>query len=318
MDAHDAKPPDAGNAAVVADRVERELHIRLDRTVFAGAHRCHRWVGTDDQYVVLVARGEAAQRALERERVVLDRLDRFGGCHVPQVLAWAPDLQVRSKMRGLTGVDAERQVFIEPLERVTGRRYHSELPISPAGARLAGDLGRALGRMHKAFDAREAFDIGVPRFQFAPAEYRSAVAAHVSPDLLARFDVIASRAADHEHRAVLCHGDVNHHNVASERGTGALVGIFDFEDMVVCEPALDFKFFPSNGLVFTTIAIGSYARETGIELSLERVRDLHVLSAAENLAYALEHAEHGLERCRGWLEEALRAFTMPSRVCRGI
>ena len=89
---------------------------------------------------------------------------------------------------------------------------------------------------------------------------------------------------------VIALGDIQMHNMAVDRGTGALLGVFDFDGAAVADRLEDFKYLPSFGVAFTRVTLEAYsAAAGGPPLGLDGVGRFHVLSAL--VAQAVKPAE---------------------------
>jgi aminoglycoside phosphotransferase (APT) family kinase protein len=70
---------------------------------------------------------------------------------------------------------------------------------------------------------------------------------------------------------VLAHRDIQAHNLAVAPGSGALLGIFGFDDAGVAHRLEDFKYLPSFGPAFTAVAVDAYGGAGGSAPSVEEV-----------------------------------------------
>jgi aminoglycoside phosphotransferase (APT) family kinase protein len=106
---------------------------------------------------------------------------------------------------------------------------------------------------------------------------------------------------------VLGHRDVHAHNLAVDPSSGALVGLFDFEDTAVAHRAEDFKYLPSFGPTFTEVAVDAYARTGEHPPSIEQVGRFHVLAALEHFLFFAEDSPRWTQIV-AWSRRASAAF----------
>jgi aminoglycoside phosphotransferase (APT) family kinase protein len=240
--------------------------------------------------IAFVAEDSDAWSRLVREAALLERLASTVSFTVPEVIAIdaSRGVQVRRKVAGLCGIGVERLVFGTPDELRVAARYRVDCPISSEGWRLAADLGRALAELHGAVPVDTARALGFPETSYVTAleSIRERLAANRDlDDLRDAIPPLVRWFTALEPVPVLAHRDVHAHNIAVDSGSGALLGIFDFEDAAVGHRADDFKFFPSFGMTFTVIAIEAYARAGGMPLTLEDVVRFHALAALEHFLH---------------------------------
>jgi aminoglycoside phosphotransferase (APT) family kinase protein len=109
------------------------------------------------------------------------------------------------------------------------------------------------------------------------------------------------------HAPVLAHRDVHAHNLAVDQDSGALVGLFDFEEAAVAHRAEDFKYLPSFGPTFTEVAVDAYAGAGGCPPSTEQVGRFHFLAALEHFLFFDEDSPRW-PQIVAWSRRALAAF----------
>src|SRR5215472_10170450 len=191
------------------------------------AWRSWRWVMelTHDR-IAFVAEDDNAWTRLCREEALLRRL-AGAGFGVPAVVAVAERerVQIRRRIPGISGFDAERMILGRPGRSVpAAERYRKRLVITTFGDTLARDLGWAVFCLQRACPAGDALALGLPR-----------------ADYVAQLDAIEQRLAAHRElndigsavpslrrwfaalpdHPVLGHRDLGVHNVAVE-SSGAL------------------------------------------------------------------------------------------------
>lgn len=147
-----------------------------------------RWLARlPEDRIAFFADGPEAAERLGRERVLLDLLGRrVRGFAVPAVEHVSPDgrLQVRRMVEGTVWADTEWFGDYGP-ERAVRERA---LAASPAGRRLAGELGRALAELHGSVTPAQAVALGVPggeTLSRAAADLRERLLGHL-PEPAAR------------------------------------------------------------------------------------------------------------------------------------
>ena len=279
----------------------------------AARWRGWRWtVELSNDWIAFVAEDNQGWARLRREHKLLERLAAGVSFGVPMIVAVAEAerVQVRRKVPGTTGFAVDAMVFGRPDKAPPAARYQPDILLSPAGQRLAHGLGRALAEMQRAVSAQEAVTLGVPT--------TSAIARldTVRTWLAGRDDLADVRAAvpslrrwfeDLEPDPVFCHCDLGMHNMAVDLATGALNGLFDFDEAAVAHRLEDFKYLPSFGLAFTRLALDAYASEGGTRLCLDDVGRFHVLSALEHFLFVAEDSARWPQIVE-WTRAALACF----------
>jgi Ser/Thr protein kinase RdoA (MazF antagonist) len=253
-----------------------------------------RWVTVEADRVVFRATDDAGWLRLEREAEVIERFRRAGAC-VPAVHSRARPVQTRELIAGLSGEGVERLVF-GTSELAGVERYRDDCPLTSAGARLAAELGRALAVMHGAIHVSDARKLGVERF----APVLSAGPLRLVERAMAW---LAVRAPEE----VVVHGDPHLHNMAVDEQTGALRGLFDFDELAVADRAWDLRYLHSNGLPFARAALKAYS-EAGQPIDEAVVARFHVIAALDHFNFVAPTAERfpAIER---WATEAAHALT---------
>jgi aminoglycoside phosphotransferase (APT) family kinase protein len=259
----------------------------VDDTLPRPEFRRWRWVSLlPNGRIAFFADDPEAVKRLGRERTLLDLLgQRISSFAVPAVEHVSPDgrLQVR---RMVDGADA--------IEWYGGYDRERALDTSPAGRRLAGELGRALAELHGSVTPAEAEALGVPVVEPLPlvaADLRRRLSGRLpEPTLEPILDaVLDGCAAMDEEKAgrVLIHGDPCAANLAIDPRTGRLIGLFDFEYAAVDDRHDDFYALHSFGDAFAEWVLDAYAAASGVRPSIRRAALYHVLAAFDALSGAL-------------------------------
>jgi aminoglycoside phosphotransferase (APT) family kinase protein len=259
----------------------------VDGTLSQPEFRRWRWIALlPNGRIAFFADDPEAVKRLGRERALLDLLGRRVGFAVPAVEHVSSDgrLQVR---RMVDGVDAT--------EWFGGYERERALDASPAGRRLAGELGRALAELHGSVTPAEAEALGVPVGEpllLAVADLRRRLLGHLpqpalEPALDAVLDGCAAMEEEEEAGRVLIHGDACAANLAIDPGTGRLVGMFDFEYAALTDRHEDFYSLHSFGDAFAERVLDAYAAASGVRPSIRRAALHHVYAALYALSGAL-------------------------------
>jgi aminoglycoside phosphotransferase (APT) family kinase protein len=173
--------------------------------------------------------------------------------------------------------------------------------MSPAGRRLAGELGRALAELHGSVTPAEAEALGVPMGEPLPLAvadlHRRLAGCLPEPALAPALDAVLERCAalGEEEGAgrVLIHGDPCAANLVIDPEAGRLVGMFDFEYAAWADRHEDFYSLHSFGDAFTERALDAYAAASGVRPSIRWAALHHVYAAFYALAGALATADPG-------------------------
>jgi aminoglycoside phosphotransferase (APT) family kinase protein len=279
------------------------------------AWRWWRWaLELPGDQIAFVAEDAQGWAHLRREQMLLERLASAVSFRVPVIVAVdeATRVQVRRKVPGTTGFAVEAVVFGRPDKVSPAVRYRPDCPLTGAGQRLAEGLGRALAEMQRTVSAEEAVTLGFPTGSYL------AILDAVSARLAGRDDLADVRAAVPplwrwcgalQPDTVLCHRDLGMHNMAVDGTTGALRGIFDFDDAALAHRLEDFKYFPSFGIAFTRLALDAYTGAGGPRLSLDDVGRFHVLSALEHFLFVAEDSARWPQIVE-WTRAALNCFSL--------
>jgi aminoglycoside phosphotransferase (APT) family kinase protein len=266
--------------------------LRLER-------RHWRWVARlPDQVLVFIPDSATAVERLGREGRLLQLLASRVSFGVPRVDDTGPSLQVRT---------------IVPGEQVGGEGRERAFADLPQGMRLADDLGRALGELHGALTKEQAEEIGLAYADPLPdAEaLRVRLVGKLSDPLFAAvFTRVLELYRETEPPSadiVVTHGDVWGGNMAVDLETGALNGLFDFDDAALADRHVDFMYVHSFGDQFARRALAAYARETGQELSWQRTAVYHAAAAFAALADMRGKGEdYLLQRELDWVSDVCR------------
>lgn len=269
-----------------------------------------RWVAVLPDRVVFRADNAEAWRRLELEAEVITRFRAAAGSLIPAVKARdaIARTQTRERIEGLTGHAVEHLVLGVRGELSDLDRYHERCPLSSAGSRLAHDLGRTLARLHRSLRAHEAVALGLAR---SPPKLSDRTAeilrSHVQSPMLEHGLIsartwLATRTIDD----VVIHGDPHFHNLAVDPTTGALRGIFDFDEIARGDRAQDLAYLHSSGVPFARAALRAYA-EVGPSVDEDTVARYHVVLALDHFNFVAPTAER-FSRIVDWAKAALIAL----------
>lgn len=284
----------------VARSLRTEFGVKIAPGRIRLEWRSWRWLAhLPDNRVAYIAETKNAAQRLAREHTVLDLLKVRVSFGIP-VVEWAGIggwLQVRTKIPGIqVGGGPERQV---------GR--------SKIGPRLASDLGHAYAELHQSLTLEECEALGIGIGGTLPAaieleqrlpdrliEREVADVLEIVLDRYARIEIPKSDLA-------FCHGDPWGGNFAVDPETGALNGIFDFDEMAIDDRNLDLRYLHSFGKVFKDRAIAAYAQSAERPPSAERISLYHWICALDALAKALLTQDVVLiAKQDRWVRESMR------------
>lgn len=256
--------------------------------------------------VGFLAPDEPVWRGLRREGLLLPRL-AAAGVPIPVLLAADDDLrlQIRSRVPGSVGHDVEHLVFGTPSSSDSAPRYSPACPLTSRGRRLAGELGVALARFHRAIPVDEARRWGFAEREPEDWEKVAAVLAVHAPDLLAPLGRLRRWEAGLPPDTVLAHGDVHMFNVGVDARTGALLGLFDFDAVALAHRYEDLKFLLSNGRPFAEEASRAYGEASGEDVSFSLMACFHARSALAHFEFVAPTADR-FPQIVGWSRAAVR------------
>jgi aminoglycoside phosphotransferase (APT) family kinase protein len=243
--------------------------VRLER-------RDWRWVASlPDHALAFIPDSIPAAERLAREGKLLQLLASRVSFGLPRIRYAGPNLQVRIMIPGAqVGGEGRERAFAD----------------LPQGMRLAEDLGRALGELHGALSRMEAAEIGLTDAH--PLPDGDALCARLEgklsdPLFAAVFRGLLEVYRDTEPAdtdIVPTHGDLWGGNMAIDPATGALNGLFDFDDAALADRHIDFMFFHSFGDRFVRRALRSYTNQTGHDPSWRHTAIYHAVAAFAALA----------------------------------
>jgi aminoglycoside phosphotransferase (APT) family kinase protein len=253
-----------------------------------------RWVARlPDDGLVFVADNPGAAARLTREAKLLELLRSRVSFALPRIQYAGSNLQVRIPVPG-------SQIGGEGRERV--------FAATPQAMRTADDLGRALAELHCALTKEEAEELGPAFIDALPegAVLRARLKGKLPDPFTAKIlDRVLDLYGNGESRAqdiVLVHGDLWGGNMAVDSKTGALKGLFDFDDAGLADRHIDFMYFHSFGDEFARRALSAYTAKSGGDASWERVATYHAVAAFAALADIRGKGEdHMLQRRRDWV-----------------
>lgn len=274
----------------------------------AAEWRSWRWMVQLDDRIAFVADDDHGWARLEREALLLARLHHRRELTVPTVVVRQPAsrLQIRRKVPGLNGFLVEDVIFGRPGKLSGAERYKDSLVITAAGERLATEIGRAIFGVQQAMTAQEAHARGFGGTDYLDILDRVAAYLPSRADLAPLAEPLPSLRAWYAELSpdpVLAIRDLQMHNIAIDPLSGALRGLFDFDDAAVAHRLEDFKYLPSNGKRFTELALDAYAAAGGPHLRLADVWRFHILSALEHFLFVPESSQRWQEIV-AWSTEA--------------
>jgi Ser/Thr protein kinase RdoA (MazF antagonist) len=161
----------------------------------------------------------------------------------------------------------------------------------------ADDLAQVLAELHRALDARQVEALaGEPPFApwpLAPERLRALVGS-LPVEIHDRLHRALDRYAEllvAENDLVLVHNDLGTHNLAFDPISRRVVGVLDFEEAARLDRHRDFRYLPSYGPRVLARVLDGYRQRTGVTLSLERIRLLHLATALSFWAWREEDPE---------------------------
>ena len=248
--------------------------------------------------IAFVAKGKEGMVRLRRERLVMALLAERVSFAVPEILYFSADdkFQIRAMIPGRQlGPDVNLEAFAN----------------SAVGARFASDYGRVFAELHLAISEDEAASIGLPAFAEFPqaSSLRSRLLetmSHMDSELeverlIQAYETLHVSATEF----ALIHGDPWGGNFAIDDETGALTGLFDFEDMAFDDRILDLRYVYSYGDNFADRVFEAYKNAIGLQPSANRCKIYHLLSAFKALAQAIEGGDgEMIDRRRRWVAHA--------------
>jgi aminoglycoside phosphotransferase (APT) family kinase protein len=184
-----------------------------------------------------------------------------------------------------------------------GQQLDATALVDPTGGSLADQLGAFLAALH-AVPTEQALLVGVPRHD--PAGWVGAhallwrqVQAYVLPLLGALEQRIARRSFEHlltllgraRFAPGLVHGDLNGEHTLVDTRTSRLLGVIDFGDMRLADPALDFGQFPPQFAARMVHAYGAVDADF-----LERARAYGRLEPYRGVLFGLDTGDRALIR----------------------
>jgi aminoglycoside phosphotransferase len=245
--------------------------------------------------LLFVAETPAGAARLARESKLLRALAKRVQFGLPRFHDF-PDqgLQFRSPVPGAQlGGDGRERTFAD----------------SPQGERLARELGRTIGELHAAFSRAELEALGLAAAAPAlprPEALREGLTSRIEPEIAAICETLIRRYADirPDEDVVFVHGDLWAGNIAVDLETGALNGLFDFEDAGLGDRHIDLMYLHSFGDGFADRAFQAYAQKTGRPISKARTALYHAIAAMTALAGTPERPDgQFLQQRRRWLRD---------------
>jgi Phosphotransferase enzyme family len=248
-----------------------------------------RWVEhLPDGRIAYRAGDEAGWTRLSAEAELLRRLRPRVSFAVPEVVATDQGnrRQVRRKTAGANGFWIEELVCGLPGHVPYAARLRPDFPITVAGRRLAGDLGRAIAELQRALSPAEAAGLGLAETTYLPdideihaCLEDDATLADLRPAAHLTRVWFQALPAD----PVFTHGDLYAPNLAVDETTGALAGIFDFDQAAIAHRLDEFKYLPGFGLPFMMVLLEAYEAHGGRTIGMSDLWCIHAYAALEHL-----------------------------------
>ena len=271
-------------ARLIAHHLELGCALRV-----APTWRSWRWmVDCPGDRIAWIAEDDEGWIRLRREAGLIATL-AAAGCRVPRVIGVdeAARLQVRSRLPGVSGYAIESLVFGKSDRLTPAARYQHNSPLTEAGRVLARDLGAEIAALHRApVEAARALGLRGTRYltTLDRIDRRLARSAGLR-DLRAALPRMRDWFAALPDDPVIALGDIQMQNMGVDAATGALFGVFDFDEAAVAHRLEDFKYLPSFGITFTRVTLEAYSAAGGPPLGLDDVGRFHLLSALEHFTF---------------------------------
>ncbi len=272
--------------------------------------RC--WMAMLPEHVLLGARrwDPMASHQLRVETMCMDVAREVCGGIVPRtrLVKDRPFVLLRERARGLQGHAIEARSFgVEESALPSVRRLAPDCPLTPFGERFAGELGRALARLHSQLPPAFSDTVNLTERAYEWERAGRAIHEHLDEPSLERALTRARawRAALGD-EPVIVHGDPHLLNTFAGP-EGSLVGLIDFGDCALDSRYEDLRYLHSQGPGFARAAVTAYEREAGVAIDLQTVARLHVVSAFEHFAWVDPFGPRFPKIVR-WAQEALHAL----------
>jgi aminoglycoside phosphotransferase (APT) family kinase protein len=233
------------------------------------------------------------------------------GCRVPRVVRVddVARLQIRSRLRGISGYAIEDMVFGQSIRVSPAARYQDNSPLTEAGRVLARDLGAEIATLHRV-PVEAARTLGLRRTSYLTTLDeidRQLARSALLRDFRTAVPPLREWLAALPDDPVIALRDMQMHNMAVDSAAGALVGIFDFDDAGIAHRLEDFKYVPSFGVAFARVTLEAYSAAGGPRLGLDDVGRFHVLSALEHFTF-VDDASPRWTAIIDWSRAALDRF----------
>ena len=220
------------------------------------------------------------QRLLTKERRVLRLLGEH--CRFP-----APRLLYEDQ----AGWDL--RTFVRGAVRPTGLRERIQRDSTFAHS-FGADLGRILAEQHTCVPSMklEGWLSRVPNWP-RPEDLPNLSQVIQDGNLLERVNLaLERRAALHNDRPVLVHGDLGLHNIVVDPDTLRIKGVIDYEEAVFGDRHQDFAYmvFQQQDEPMLEGALAAYEAATGTKIDRARVLLLNAVAAIGFLAFRYGHA----------------------------
>ena len=201
----------------------------------------------------------------------------------------------------------------------TSHRYLDGTPATDvrlrggASRRFAPEVGAFLEALH-AVPLEEARAIGVPEVDLGTEQYPKLVATALpllGPRsrawLETRFEGFLRAGGSRAAARVLVHGDISHQHLLTD-ASGALLGVIDFADAMIADPALDFAGLLNQGSwEFLRRVLAAYTGPAARDPDLERRARFYIEVEALYQIYYGDRIAGGRERKIGLRRLAAQA-----------
>ncbi len=322
---HDpAGPASSADADISSDRIPELALIRAAFPSLEWESATRTEEGWD--HVVVICHGCTGDDALGHSDLVFRfPADEQALAQLPTEIAVLEHLssQVDASLPRYTHVSGDRVAFAGyPMvrgERLTPKRLHS-LPFAEQ-TRIAAQLGAALSALHIVDTSTPPMDRVPPSYQPENLDFIRGIVENNLPDVFTPDEMRTAREICDEVAAlqstllprVFLHYDVHPRHLYWERGTVAeleflgapgKLGLIDFTDMCIGDPAIDFAELYEYGPRFIERVLARYVGRIDLTFldrawTYQRLAGLYAL--AGHLYYGeetWEHARKTFDRCR--------------------
>jgi aminoglycoside phosphotransferase (APT) family kinase protein len=287
-------PLDPVTPQTISAALERAMGLAILPDRIALEWRDWRWMAhLPRDLIAWIPIDPSGAEQLGREGKLLRLLESRVSFGLPSMKHCEPRIQVRRRIPGIqVGGDGRERAFAA----------------LPQGARLADDLGRALGSLHSAVTPAETSSLRLTQRGILPGaralrdRLDGKLLDQTIEDVFVRLLALYDQLEIPDDDIALIHGDLWGGNLAVDAESGALNGIFDFDNAGIGDRHLDLMYVHSFGEVFRERVFAAYAATSGFELSVQRTALYHAISAVAALADAHDKGE-GIAECTRWVAD---------------